>query len=70
MKKVLFGAVVFAAAIGVNLLAGCAQIVYPSCGQYVHRLTDGADCRECLDRDGSHFAQCHSFQRWNPSEEK
>ena len=59
--RVAFAALI-AGVFGLTVLAaGCAPFIkYPSCGQYhIPRPTDGAVCRECLDKDGSRFAECH-----------
>ena len=62
MTRLLFGAVVLALGVAVNVLMGCRPVIrYPSCGQYVKRVEDGNWCSECKDPHGD-FARCRSSE--------
>ncbi len=53
-RALCFG-VVAAVAVAVNVVVGCGPV--KNCGAYRRRETDGATCRECVDR-GQRYAEC------------
>ncbi len=50
---------IYVAAMGAVYLMGCATVRLPSCGIWRTRPSDGANCQECLGRDGR-YTHCQS----------